>query len=401
MKKLFTWQRLLLLITSVAIISCSDSNDEPEVLLPKLDGFYVYGTNTVAESAVEPNARMAVAALDKTQGAGVESMDGIYGKWLYIGANSTITFAEVVNEVGTTFGAPNGGTVGNGKDLGFSVNDNIVYGTLASDAPPIKVTDEGLYYAFVNSTTDEFVLMRAKANMIGPATPEGWDEGTFLPQKSTSKDSTVFENTNLYLLGGDTGYKYRFNDGWAAFTANNIVTLTSLGVEDYGKAWDTGINDVGFYNSNIPQKETGDFTVRLKYTASTNEWKETKIRSYTKTKVGLFGNAYYLPSGEEGSWGDPYQVIEPTQSGSTYTWTWNDVQLIEGRDFVVLENGTWGGMAVLYNSATVREGDAFTNNKITNGGTNENFTVSVGGVYDITLKINAVSGARTITIKAN
>lgn len=404
MKKLISlsigW--LALLALPLWISSCNgDEEGGPGELLPKLDGFYIYGTNTIAETALEPNAKMARAILDKGQGALVENMEGVYGKFLYIGANSKIKFAEVKNEVGTSYGATGGGTVSTGGDVGsVPINDNVIHGTLVADATEINVAEEGLYYAFANVTTKQFILMRVEAQMIGDATEAQWASGTSIALKSASKDSTVFEA--VLPLRGESGYRYRFNDGWHVYQDANIVTLSSLGVLSYGTAWDTGINDIGFFLENIPNKETGSFRVKLKYTASTGEWDETKVRSYAGVQLGLFGSAFTLPGGGTGEWSpETAYKVNVTQSGNNYSWTWADVVLSQDGEFVILENGNWGGMMIFFNDATARTGNAFTNTKIVKGADSENFKVAVAGTYDIKVTINAITNARTLEITEN
>lgn len=403
MKKLislsFGW--LALLALPLWISSCNGDEEAPGELLPKLDGFYIYGTNTIAETALEPNAKMARAVLDKNQGALVENIAGVYGKFLFIGANSKIKFAEVVSEVGTSYGVAGGGEISIGGDIGnVPINDEIIHGTLVANAQEIDVTEEGLYYAYVNATTKQFLLMRVEAQIIGDATESQWASGTPLALKSTSKDSTVFES--VLPLRGETGYRYRFNDGWHVYQDANVVTLSSLGVLSYGTAWDTGINDIGFFLDNIPNKETGSFRVKLKYTASTGEWDETKVRSYTGVQLGLFGSAFTLPGGGAGEWSpETAYKVNVTQTGNTYTWTWSDVALSQDGEFVILENGNWGGMMIFYNDATARTGGAFTNSQIVKGADSENFKVAVAGIYDIKVTINALTNARTLEIVAN
>jgi len=399
MKKLISlslgW--LVLLALPFWITSCGSDDEEGE-LLPKLDGFYIYGTNTIAETAVDPNAKMARAVLDKKQGAKVENMDGIYGKFLYIGAGSKIKFAEVVSEVGTTYGASGGGEVELGTDVGnVPINDQVIHGTLEADAAEISVAEAGLYYAYVNASTKQFILMRVEAQIIGDATAGAWATGTPITLKSASKDSTVFEST--LSLKGESGYRLRFNDGWHVYQDANIVVLSSLGVLDYQTAWDTGINNVGLFLDNIPNKETGSFQVKLKFTASTGEWKETKVRSYAGVKLGLFGNAFTLPTGGAGEWsaGSSYKV-DVVKTGNIYTWTWSNVALSVDGEFVILENGDWGGMMIFFNDATTRTGDAFTGGKIVKGTGSENFKVATAGNYDIKVTINAVTGVRTLNI---
>lgn len=412
MKKLLFPKLMLMLMAAVFFTSCGDdaAETEPEVLTPKMDGVYVFGTNTIAEDALDPNARMSLAVLDPSQGAEVESMEGVYGKFMYIGANSTIQFAEVVDEVGTTYGAAGGGTLEHASEIpNVPVNDEVIHGTLEADAAAINVNEEGLYYVFLNTNDDTFVLMRVEANMIGDATEAQWAEGTPLPQVFVSEDSAVFEATNL-PLNGASGYRHRFNDGWAVYQDPNIVTLSSLGVESYGEAWDAGVYDIGFFLDNIPHHEDGMYTVRLTYNAATNEWSETKIKTgelavdYSAVEMGLFGNAYINAAGDTATWTagvDGFELHTPTVDGNVYTWSWDAVDLIQDREFIFLENGEWGGLQIDYAGAAV-QGAAVDNKQVvdatTVGGEYHNFFVAEEGTYDVNLVIDAETGARTVNI---
>lgn len=379
--------------------SCGKDDDGPVELLPKLEGLYVYGSNTVASSATDPNARMALAQLVPDQGAKVDNMPGVYGKLMYIGANSTLKVVQVVGEEAVRYGLTGGGTVKSGTEVG-SVNDQVVTGTLVKDGDDIKIKDEGLYYVYIDVNTLNFIASPVKADMIGDATPQDWAAGTSLPMVSTNKDSTVFEGT--LDLKAAAGYRYRFNDGWNPFADQNIVVMGSLGVPDYGVAWDTGINDLGFYLSNIPNKIGGATKVRLTYTAKTTKWKELKISALDNVQLNLFGNAFILENGNEAAWDLPYGLSKPTVNGTKYTWTWT-LNLIEGRQFVINQDGGWAGIIVAY-SGNALEGDAFSDGKIvdatTEGNPDANFYVKVGGNYKISLTIDGAGGARTVNITA-
>lgn len=414
MKKLMTMRLLLLLMLPILFIACDeDPVEDPIVLEPAEDGVYIYGSNTIAATIEDATARMAAAVLDPGQGAMVDNMDGVYGKFMYIGANSTLNIRVVEGDADTTYGLPDGGTYDSASVFGnILVKDKVTAGTLIANEDAIEVAQEGLYYAFLNTNTNLFVLMKVKAQMIGDATELNWAAGTNISMKSSSKDSTVFEITGLNLKGA-TGYRYRFNDGWHVYADGNIITLSSLGVESYGTAWDTGINDLGYFLENTPHKDNGVFTVKLSFNAATGEWKELKTKTgellidYTDTQMGLFGNAYELASGDTANWGsgtDGYELHAPSKSGSVYTWTWDNVNLIEGREFIFLENGAWGGLQIDYLGAAVG-GSATTNEDVVNatsvGGEFNNFFVSTGGSYTITLEINAETTGRTVTITSN
>ena len=82
MKKQSLVKLMLFALVSVALFSCDEEDNGPKVLLPKVDGFYVYGTNTAMESPAVPAARMAGALLDPTKAPGTLTVDSVYGKYM-------------------------------------------------------------------------------------------------------------------------------------------------------------------------------------------------------------------------------------------------------------------------------------------------------------------------------
>jgi len=412
MKKYVIIQLLAFLLVPVIFNSCNKEENEPEVLVPKLSGLYVFGTNTVADVAVDPEAKMARAVLNPNKSGGDENREGVYGKLMHIGANSTIQFTYVDTVlVAVNLGAAGGGLRVAGAELGKTdVKDTIIADTLIVDEDPIQITEEGLYYVYVNYNTLEFRIMKVKAHLIGDATLLQWTAGNPMPEIFSSVDSSVFEITDLQMKGS-SGYKYMFNDGWELYNDGNMALHTHLGVESYADAWESGINNIGYWGENIPHKEDGMFTVNLKYTAATGEWKETKTKTgkilidYSGKQMGLFGNAYVLSPGDTANWGsgtDGYGLHAPVKAGTVYTWTWNDVNLIEGREFIFLENGAWGGLQLDWAMLTSIGGQAVDDGNIvdatTTGGEWHNFKVIVGGTYDITLVIDAEAETKVVTI---
>ncbi|WP_159583300.1 hypothetical protein [Marinoscillum sp. 108] len=400
------FKRLMLLamvLFSSLLISCGedDGPKEPEVLLPNLDGLYVYGTSTVAAEPGGAASKINLAILDPGQGAQVESMDGVFGKFIHIGANSTISFAYVSGGEGVVYGADGGGSLDSANTVGGVINDKVIHGTLVQDADPINVTNAGLYYVFVNINTESFTLMEVKANMIGDATELQWSAGTALALKSSDNDKTVFEGTGLALTGA-TGYRYRFNDGWHVYSDETIVTLSSLGVPSYGDAWDSGINDLGFYLDNIPHKETGIFTVTLTYTASTGEWEEVKTKTgdlendYSSLEIGWFGNAYLIDGAEPSEqWGTVHLVKTPTKDLKLYNWTWT-IELIEDRSFVLRDPD---GTVWITHGGAAKVGGAFDDGDIIKEEGQDNYFVVTPGIYEVTFTINSEDDGRTLTME--
>lgn len=407
MKQYFFKSQQLFLITLFAAtlftFSCKKDGDDPVVLLPNLNGLYVTGTNTVASDLGNAASKVNLAILDPGKGAMVNNLPDVYGRFIHIGANSTIQLTYVKDGVGTTYGAPDGGSLDSAFVAGGSINDVVIHGTMLKDGPAIKVTKAGLYYLFADYNKLTFSLSEVRANMIGDATPGQWATGTLLPLKSSDALKTVFEATNVPLFGA-AGYRYRFNDGWHFYEDNTVITLSSMGVLSYGTAWDTGINDVGFFLDNIPNKETGLFTVTLTYDSKTGEWDEVKTKTgellvdYSDNEYGWFGNAYYVSGTTEGAWDAIHHIKKPVKDNNLYNWTW-ELELLEGRSFVLRENATPGAW-ITYGGAA-KLGSAFDDGSIVKENGQDNYFVAKGGNYKITFTINAEDDGRILTIEPN
>ena len=406
---------ILLLILPLYFFSCSDDEkDGPKVLLPNEAGFYVFGENTVAAEPSEPAARMAQAKLDPTKGLMVDKLDSVYGKYIYIGAGGSIRFAAVPeDEDGVILGSSDAAVV-NGADEGFSVDDDVINGSLEEGGDAIEITEEGLYYVFVDMNTLNFVITQVKGQVIGDALVElAWSAGTVLPQKSISVTETVFEATNVKMTFGG-GYKFRFNEGWHSYTDANMSTFSFLGELSYGDAWAAQEINPGFFNDNIPSFAAGLYTVTLKFTANPSGgegvWVGTAVKTgelpvdYTDYNVAIIGDAIagtcFCGDGTGG-----YQGHVPVKNGNIYTWTWNDATLIAEKEFIFLQDATWGGFLVDFVGAATVNGTAVTAGNVVNATTVgkefANYYVVTGGVYDITLSVDETNNSKTVTINNN
>lgn len=407
---------ILLLILPLYFFSCSDDeNDDPKVLLPKTEGFYVFGEKTVAADPSEPAARMALALLDPTKAPLTTSLDSVYGKYIYIGAGGKISFAVVPKDEDGVLLGSNDAVTENGVEHN-SVDDNIIHGTIQEGGDAIEVAEEGLYYVFVDMNNLTFVITRVEGQVIGDALIDlAWSAGTVLTQKSTSLTQTVFEATNVKMQIG--GYKYRFNEGWHSYTDANMSTFSFLGELDYDIAWDAQEANPGFFNSNIPCFALGLYTINLTFstnlaTGGEGVWTASVVKTgeilvdYSASQVAIIGDATeggcFCGDGTGG-----YGQKAPTKNGDVYTWAWNDVPMIEAKQFIFLQNATWGaGLQIDYTGATV-SGSAIDSGDIIDATADpvndlyHNFYVVTAGTYDITLVVDAATNVRTVTINNN
>ena len=388
-------------IVSTFFIACDDDDPDPIDLVPNLNGLYVYGTNTVASKPGNAASKVNLAILDPNRGVQEDNTPGVFGKFIHIGANSTINLAYKQDAIEKVYGAANGGTIDSAIVTGGAINDLVIHGTLVDGGPAINVAKAGLYYLYADVNTETFVLMEVKANIIGDATEAQWVAGTAIALKSSDTLKTVFEVTGLPLKGA-SGYKYRFNDGWHVHEDDSIVTLSSLGVVSYADAWATGINDVGFHLENIPHKESGVFTVTLTYDAKTGLWSEIKTKTgnllidYSGAKYGWFGNAYYVNGTVPGAWDAIHHIQLPVKEGNLYNWVW-DLELIKDKSFVLREDKDLGAWITYGGAAKV--GASFDDGSIVKENGQDNYFVAVGGLYRITFTINAEDEGRILKIE--
>jgi len=391
---------MAMVMVASLFVACKDDDNNPIDLVPNLNGLYVYGTNTVSNKPGNSASKVNLAILDPGKGAMVDNLPGVFGKFIHIGANSTISLAYKADAIEKLYGSPNGGSLDSAIVTGGVINDKVIHGSLVDGAPAIKVTKAALYYLYVDINTETFVLMEVKANIIGDATQLQWSAGTVLPLVSSDSLKTVFEITNLPLVGA-SGYRYRFNDGWHVHYDATTVTLSSMGVPSYGAAWDSGINDIGFYLDNAPHKESGYFTVNLTFDAKTGIWTETKTKTgnllvdYSNAKYGWFGNAYYVTGTVEGAWDAIHHIQMPVKTDNLYNWDWN-LELIEGRSFVLREDG--GSNAWITYGGAAKIGASFDDGSIIKENGQDNYYVAKGGNYHITFTINAEDEGRILTI---
>jgi hypothetical protein len=400
-KNNFKWLWIMAMaIVSTFFIACDDDDPDPIDLVPNLNGLYVYGTNTVAAKPGNAASKVNLAVLDPNRAGMVNNKPGVFGKFIHIGANSTINLAYKQDAIEKVYGSPNGGSIDSAIVTGGAINDLVINGTLVDGGPAINVSKAGLYYLYADVNTETFVLMEVKANIIGDATEAQWAAGTVIPVKSSDTLQTVFEITGLPLKGA-SGYKYRFNDGWHVHEDDSIVTLSSLGVVSYGDAWAAGVNDIGLFLENAPQKETGLFTVTLTYDAKTGLWSEVKTKTgellidYSADKYGWFGNAYYVTGNVPGAWDATHHLQLPVKEGNLYHWVW-DLELIKDKSFVLRDETatkwiTYGGAA--------KVGASFDDGSIIKENGQDNYFVAVGGNYRITFTINAEDEGRILKIE--
>lgn len=402
---------VMLALLTAFMISCDDeSSDDDEgcTLCPKEEGWYVYGTNTIADAPSGANAKMALAATQPFTDKVAGTTEGLYGKWMYIGAGGTLNFAKVTDGEGVIYGAENGGSSQPGTDVGSDMTDNLIFGQLMEDGSAVSITNEGLYYIFINDEEGTVTIMETKANIIGDATPGGWDASTALPLKSVSAETAVFEATEIEVKGA-AGYRIRFANGYHVYTTEEVKTVHSLGVEDYATAWDNLVNEVpvsiGYFEDNIPNMTGGVYTITLTYSASDGSWTQNfektgdLVIDHSADEIGWFGNAYKVDGelpGEGDAWVNVHMVKTPTKSDLIYTWEWT-VDLVVDRSFVLRDPAgtvwiTWGGAA--HTGSSFDDGDFEKEAEDV-----DNYLVKTEGTYDVTFTINAADEGRTINIE--
>ncbi len=105
----------------------------------------------------------------------------------------------------------------------------------------------------------------------------------------------------------------------------------------------------GFFNENIPSSHAGYYKVDLRYTESTSGgigiWTETLTKTgyvladYSDYNRAIIGDATASGSfNGDGTGG--YKPKDTNKAGNVYTWAWDDVNFMLGKEFIFLEDAT-------------------------------------------------------------
>lgn len=255
----------LAVFTAFTFNACKPDPIEEEIVL---DGFYVSG-DACAYSTVTTLGQLKATTVENDNNSARVGLSEIY---IALEAGKTFTLTEVagatrtVNGPGTGFASVD--QVAENDEMGAKIQK----GQYAAGGT-FTVPTSGLYHIVVDKQTTTVVIMPVlKWAIIGGATPLGWSDND-MPAKGTfSKDSMVFEVTDLTLLAGD--FKFRHSGAWKqTIVADPLIKVNT----NFGGTMDALVP--GGSNIAFVKADNGKYTV-------TATWGKTTGMNFSMTKTG-------------------------------------------------------------------------------------------------------------------
>ena len=269
----FMFFATLVAMSSFTFTSCkTDDPIEEEIVL---DGFYISGEAS-AFATVTKAGQMKAAVVENDKNAARVGFNEMY---IALEANKNFTITEVAGATKTVYGPGTGFAtveqVAGGDEMGASIQKG-KYGTGGT----FKVTTSGLYHVVIDKQSTTIVIMPvSKWAIIGGATPLGWSDNDMTLKGAFSKDSMIWEITNLTLLSGN--FKFRHSGAWKQTIVAEPVIKVNTNFGGTMSALVPGGADIPFLKA-----DNGKYTVKAK-------WSKDKGMEFSMVKTGTVVVAEY------------------------------------------------------------------------------------------------------------
>lgn len=359
-----------------------------------LDGTYVKGAGT-ALTDFDTKGKMTVARNEVTQEDRASLME------LYIAVKAGSEGFNIYTVEGSTTK-----TWGPGADFaevteldGDEPTLGLWRGSLVESETPFTVTEDGLYHVAFDSELGIVTVARVEWGVIGAATPGGWGEST---QLATTFDlnAMTFTATDVTMTKGD--FKFRYSNGWKVILDPDFdLGDGNTGVKvnaNFGGAVDALVPG----GANIVNDTPGKYTITVSWaldggtTASVEKTGDLETFDYTNTELGLVGDGIINADTALG-WNYTIMLHTPTVTDeTTYTWTYEGVEVSTAGSFKIREGQTWDDKVIGYPDVTMG-GTAAADFETNDDG---NFVPTVDGTYDFELVIDAITETYTVNVKA-
>ncbi|MEI8086300.1 MAG: SusF/SusE family outer membrane protein [Paludibacter sp.] len=285
--KLFT---LCMFALSLVFVGCKSTDPvvDPDPIVE--DGFYISGDAT-SFAKVDVQGQLTAAPVENDNNSARVGLNQIY---IALEAGKTFTITEVAGATKTVNG-PGAGFASVVQVAGADEMGATIQKGMYAAGGTFTVPTSGLYQVIVDKQTTTVVILPVSTwAIIGGATPLGWSDNVLPVKGAFSKDSMVYEATDMTLLTGD--YKFRHSGAWK----QTIVTTPLIKVNtNYGGTSLTALTPGG---ANIPflTADNGKYTVRA-------VWTKGKGMKFTLTKTGTvvvaeYPTDLYVVGAEFGNW---------------------------------------------------------------------------------------------------
>lgn len=302
---------------SFTFTSCK--TEEPIVEEIVLDGFYISGEASAFATVTKLGQMKATTVENDNNSARV----GLNETYIALEANKAFTITEVSGATKTAYGPGVGFAtvvqVAGADEMGASIQK----GKYAAGGT-FKVPTSGLYHVIVDKQTMTVVILPvAKWAIIGGATPLGWSDNNMVAKGTFSKDSMVFEITDLTLLAGD--FKFRHSGAWKqTIVAEPLVKVNT----NFGGTMAALVP--GGANIPLVKADNGKYTV-------TARWTKAKGMQISMVKTGTVVVAEY-----------PANLYINGGDFGGATWDWANAGIVKMNPVHSHANAFW---AIVYSTA--------------------------------------------------
>lgn len=273
-------------------------------------------------------------------------------------------------------------------------------GTYEASETAFTVPEDALYHVVIDTELKKVAIGKvAYWGIIGAATPNGWSGDTEMASTGFDKESMTFEATDVTLSKGD--YKFRYGGGWKIVIDDTYeIDAETSGLRvntNFGGAVDALVPG----GDNINNDVLGKFTVSMAwelgagFTATLEKTGDADITDYTNTELGLVGDGIIV-DGAANDWETTLFVSTPDVDETTYTWTWDNVEVTTAGSFKIREGQTWDNFSAGYPQVNM-EGAAAEDFETNNDG---NFVPKADGTYNFVLTIDALTETYTFNVTA-
>ena len=310
---------------SFVLASCK-KDDPPKPVDPVEDGMYLVGSSVASED-ITVSSRMQPGVYEG-EGYKATERQGMYQHILFISKTGSFNIVEVKGAAQIKYGATL--TVDPETSWAFS-------GDVVQDGADITVTDDGLYFVYLDlqaSSQKIFVLKANDISITGDGVVE--KELSLTKKDAFSKTKGEWEVAGVNFKKG--WWKFRMNENWTYPIAENIPAFTNLGGDP---------ENLTPGGDNLADLEPAQYTVKLVYE---------------------FGNGFKVTTAETGEY-TPEFPENLYMIGSDFgNWNWDDAGVVEMIPVAGIEGAFWcinyftAGSGFKWNSVkSWDEGSAFGN----------------------------------------
>ena len=379
--KLFS---LCLFALALMFVGCKKTDTPVDNGVLVEDGLYISGDAT-AFSALDLLGQLKSAPNENLAVSGART--GLFDIYIALEGGKTFTITEVAGTTKTVNGPSTGFATVNQTGVTDEMTGSIQKGKYAAGGT-FTVPTSGLYHIALDKTSTTVVILPVTTwAIIGGATALGWSD-TPLPLKGTfSKDSVVYEGTDVVLTTGD--FKFRHSGAWKQTVVGDpLVPATAYKINtNFGG---TSMSTLVTGGANIPflTADNGKYTVRAVWTKAGGM--KFSLKKTGTVVVAEYPANLYVVGAEYGNW-----VMSTPAAAGIIT--------------MIPANGhAWGFWAIIYSNGTSTNGFKFSSDNtawgkdfgVTGTATNgiyakgsDNVTVATAGYYMVyvDLKANKIS----------